>query len=167
MAPPSPKSDCRLATNRAYGSTIGLRIRTSRHDGASARCSVSNRPDQPNASCLFTPPSKTLSTSSAISHPAARSASSEKKLSGRGELRQPHELELGRADFPWPIQVHVTEPFAKLLTETERARRELTDRMFDAALDYKLKWEQELERRERLGITGPAPLPHPDDVRLN
>src|SRR5512146_1709099 len=106
----SPKSDCRLATTRAYARTIGLRIRTSRHDGASARCSVSNRPDQPNASCLFTPPSKTLSTSSAISHPAARSASSEKKLSGRGELRQPHELELGRADFPRPIQVHVTEP---------------------------------------------------------
>src|SRR3984957_4007008 len=51
------------------------------------------------------------STSSAISHPAARSASSEKKLSGRGELRQPHELELGRADFPRAIQVHVTEPF--------------------------------------------------------
>ena len=39
--------------------------------------------------------------------------------------------------------------------------------MFDAALDYKLKWEQELERRDRLGITDPAPLPHPDDVRLN
>jgi hypothetical protein len=49
-------------------------------------------------------------TFSVISHPAARSASSEKKLSGRGELRQPHELELGRADFPRPIQVHVTEP---------------------------------------------------------
>src|SRR5579864_3812467 len=96
--------------SRACARTIGLRIRTSRHDGASARCSVSNRPDQPNASCPFTPPSKTLSTSSAISHPTARSASSEKKLSGRGELRQPHELELGRADFPRPIQVHVTEP---------------------------------------------------------
>jgi hypothetical protein len=54
------------------------------------------------------------STSSAISHPAARSASSEKKLSGRGELRQPHELELGRADFPRPIQVHVTEPTREL-----------------------------------------------------
>jgi transposase-like protein len=104
------ETDCRLATIRAYAQTIGLRIRTSRHDGASARCSVSNRPDQLNASCPFTPPSKTLSTSSAISHPAARSASSEKKLSGRGELRRPYELELGRADFPRPIQVHVTEP---------------------------------------------------------
>ena len=56
------------------------------HGGGSARCSASNRPDQLNASCPFTPPSKTLSTSSAISHPAARSASSKKKLSGRGEL---------------------------------------------------------------------------------
>ena len=64
-------------------------------------------------------------------------------------------------------QLRSQQAFAKLLTETERARRELTDRMFDVALDYKLKWEQELERRERLGITGPAPLPHPDDVRLN
>src|SRR5580704_10495494 len=50
----------------------GRRIRINRHDDASARCSVSNRPDQPNGSCLFTPPSKTHSTSNAISHPAAR-----------------------------------------------------------------------------------------------
>jgi hypothetical protein len=64
-------------------------------------------------------------------------------------------------------QLRSQQVFTKLLTETERARKELTDRMFDVALDYKLKWEQELERRKRLGITGPAPLPHPDDVRLN
>ena len=53
--------------------------------GAKARCSGSNRPDQPSASCLFTPLSTTHSTSSAISHPATRSASSETKRSGRGE----------------------------------------------------------------------------------
>jgi hypothetical protein len=64
-------------------------------------------------------------------------------------------------------QLRSQQAFTKLLTETERARKELTDRMFDVALDYKLKWEQELERRDRLGITGPAPLPHPNDVRLN
>lgn len=64
-------------------------------------------------------------------------------------------------------QLRSQQALTKLLTETERARKELTDRMFDAALDYKLKWEQELERRKRLGITGPAPLPHPDDVRLD
>ena len=39
------------------------------------------------------------STSSVISPPVARFASSEKSLSGRGELRRPHELELGRANF--------------------------------------------------------------------
>ena len=44
-----------------------------------------HRPDQPNGSCLFTPPSTTPSTSSAISHPATRSAPSELRLSGRGE----------------------------------------------------------------------------------
>ena len=64
-------------------------------------------------------------------------------------------------------QLRSQQAFTKLLTETERARKELTDRMFDMALDYKLTWEKELERRERLGITGPAPLPHPDNVRLN
>jgi hypothetical protein len=63
-------------------------------------------------------------------------------------------------------QLRSQQAFTKLLAETERARKELTDRMFEAALDYKLKWEQELERRKRLGITGPAPLPHPDDVRI-
>jgi hypothetical protein len=41
----------------------------------SARCSVSNRVDQPNDSCLITPLSTTLSTSSVISLPAARLAS--------------------------------------------------------------------------------------------
>jgi hypothetical protein len=111
----SPKSDCRLATTRAYARTIRLRIHISLFADASARCNVSSRPDQLNASFPFTPPSKTLSTSSAISHPAARSGSSVKKLSGRGEPRQPHELELGRADFPRPIQVHVTEPWLALL----------------------------------------------------
>jgi putative transposase len=39
------------------------------------RCSGSNRPDQPNASCPFTPPFTTRSTSNVISHPAARFAS--------------------------------------------------------------------------------------------
>src|SRR5271167_1113734 len=120
---------------RSYGaakSEIGLSARhhqglrannraESRHDGASARCSVSNRPDQLNASCPFTPPSKTLSTSSAISHPAARSASSEKKLSRRGELLPQPEPELGlpifaRAKFgprdnarATPRQIEVTQ----------------------------------------------------------
>src|SRR6185437_14091629 len=114
MAPPSPKSVCRLATNRAYGSTIGLRIRFSRFVDASVRCSVSNRPDQPNASCLFTPPSTTLLTSSAISHPVARSASSERKRFGRGEPPPQPEPKLAFRIFVRPNSVSVTAPSREL-----------------------------------------------------
>ena len=64
--------DTTLPTNGACARTIGPRIRISRHDDASARCSASNRPDQPSAFCQFTPLSKTPSTSNAISRPAAR-----------------------------------------------------------------------------------------------
>jgi hypothetical protein len=64
-------------------------------------------------------------------------------------------------------QLRSQQAFTKLLSETERARKDLTDRMFDVALDYKLKWEKELEHRKRHGIKGPAPLPHPDDIGLN
>ena len=85
---------CRLAMSRACGRTIGPRIRISRRDDANARCSGSNRPDQPNGSCPFMPPSTTRSTSSAISRPATRSASSETKRSGRGEPRRQHKAEL-------------------------------------------------------------------------
>jgi putative transposase len=66
----------------------GPRIRINRHDDGNGKCNASNRRDQPSASCRFTPLSKTLSTSNAISPPAARSASSETKRSGRGKLRQ-------------------------------------------------------------------------------
>ena len=104
------KLDCRLAMTRACAQTIGPRIRISRHDGASARCSVSNRPDQPNASCLFTPPSTTHSTSSAISPPAARFASSETKRSGRGEPPPRPGRELGLPNSAGLNSVHVTAP---------------------------------------------------------
>jgi hypothetical protein len=69
------KSELRVALSRGCVRTIGPRIRISRHDSASVKCSVSNRPDQPNGFCLFTPPFTTRSTSSVISHPAARFAS--------------------------------------------------------------------------------------------
>jgi transposase-like protein len=99
--------DCRLTTTRAYARTIGLRIRISRHDDASARCSVSNRQDQPKSSCQFMPRSTTLSTSSAISHPAARSVPSERMLSGRGGLLPRPEPELGLPILVRPNSVRV------------------------------------------------------------
>jgi transposase-like protein len=109
-----PKSACRLGTSKDCGGTIGPRIRINRLDDASARCSVSNRPDQPNDSCLFTPPSKTRSTSNAISHPAARSASSETKRSGRGELPPRPEPELRLPIFTRPNLVRVTAPSLRI-----------------------------------------------------
>jgi hypothetical protein len=97
-----PKSACRLATSGACARTIGPRVRMNRLDDASGKCSVSNRPDRPNDSCLFTPPSKTRSTSNAISPPAARSASSETKRSGRGEPPPRPEPELRLPIFTRP-----------------------------------------------------------------
>ena len=57
--------------------------------------------------------------------------------------------------------------FAELLSETERANKALSDEWLKTAIEYKHEWEQELERRERLGITGPEPLPHPDDLVID
>src|SRR5271165_4158722 len=113
-ARPSRRWDCRLAMSRACGTTIGPRIRISRRDDANARCSGSNRLDQPNGSCPFMAPSIARSTSSAISRPATRSASSETTRSGRGEPRRQHEPELRLPDFESQIQVPVTTPSSLL-----------------------------------------------------
>lgn len=34
-------------------------------------------------------------------------------------------------------------------------------------IDYKVSWEKELERRARLDLSGPEPLPHPDDIIID
>ena len=64
-------------------------------------------------------------------------------------------------------QLRSQQVFTKLLSETERARKALTDRMLETAIDYKYDWERELERRKKFGITGPEPHPHPDDVHID
>jgi hypothetical protein len=86
------------------------RIRISLCDGASARCSASNRQDQPSASSLLTPPSTTPLMPSAISHPAPRSAPSEAKRSRRGGLRLPPEPELKLPAFTPLLRAPVTAP---------------------------------------------------------
>jgi hypothetical protein len=57
--------------------------------------------------------------------------------------------------------------FAELLSETERANKASSDELLKTAIEYKCNWEEELERRERLGVTGPEPLPHPDDIVID
>ncbi|HSM39437.1 MAG TPA: hypothetical protein VK862_01700 [Afifellaceae bacterium] len=58
-------------------------------------------------------------------------------------------------------------PFTELLATTERENRRRHDALLETAIAYKAEWERDLERRERLGIRGPAPLPHPDDVVID
>lgn len=58
--------------------------------------------------------------------------------------------------------------FAEMLAATERENRLLADQWLETAITYKVEWEQELRRREDLGITNlPAPLPHPDQVKID
>lgn len=57
--------------------------------------------------------------------------------------------------------------FAELLATTERERRRRREEWLDVAMTYKPEWEPELERRARLGIGGPEPLPHPNHVRID
>jgi citrate lyase beta subunit len=63
-------------------------------------------------------------------------------------------------------QLRSQQVFTKLLSETERARKAPIDRIFGRAIDDELTWEQEIERRKALGITGPESMLHPDDVRM-
>lgn len=59
------------------------------------------------------------------------------------------------------------ELFTTLLATTERANRRLHDAWLETAIEYKVEWDRELARRERLGVEGPEPLPHPDDVVID
>ena len=107
------KAEMGLSTRHEQGLRKNNRAENSHRrerDGASARCSASNHPDQPSVSCPFTPLSSTPSTSSAISPPAARSASSETKRSRLGEPPPRPEPELGLPNCARPNSVLVTAP---------------------------------------------------------
>ncbi len=58
--------------------------------------------------------------------------------------------------------------FTELLATTERDNKRLHDEWLETAIEYKVEWERELDRRRRLGITdAPDPLPHPDHVIID
>jgi hypothetical protein len=57
--------------------------------------------------------------------------------------------------------------FTELLIMTEKENKRLHDEWMDVAITYKVEWERELERRKRLGIEAPPPLPHPDHVVID
>jgi Family of unknown function (DUF5681) len=57
--------------------------------------------------------------------------------------------------------------FMTLLSETEHANKTSHDEWLQTAIEYKADWELELQRRAYLGLTGPEPLPHPDDIVID
>jgi hypothetical protein len=57
--------------------------------------------------------------------------------------------------------------FTTAVMKIEYERKELSGSYFKSALDYKDLWNKEFERRSRLGISLPDPVPHPDDLVLD
>lgn len=54
--------------------------------------------------------------------------------------------------------------FLNLVLSIENENKASFDNYVQTAIDYKVGWEDELSRRQRLGLIGPEPLPHPDHV---
>jgi hypothetical protein len=59
------------------------------------------------------------------------------------------------------------QAFTKMLAETERTLALQKKQFLETMLSYKLNSEDELERRSQLGISGPAIIPHPDDIDID
>src|SRR4051812_35875875 len=57
--------------------------------------------------------------------------------------------------------------FTQLLSSVEKDNKRLHDEWLNTAIDYKVEWERGLQRRDRLGIQAPAPVPHPDDIIID
>ncbi len=57
--------------------------------------------------------------------------------------------------------------FTTLLQCVEAENKALADEWLNTAIEYKVEWERELERRSRTGKSAPDPLPHPDDIVIN
>lgn len=54
--------------------------------------------------------------------------------------------------------------FTTMLNTTEAISRQRQDELMEAAIHFKIEWEREFERCDRLGIARPEPIPHPDHV---
>ena len=57
--------------------------------------------------------------------------------------------------------------FTRLLLTTERENRRNHDELLEAVIGYKTDWERELAWRQKAGVIGPDPVPHPDDIHVD
>ena len=61
------------------------------------------------------------------------------------------------------VQKTLTDMVAKMEAEHHAAKFELVGTM----VEYKHKWDQEIERCREAGLPEPKPIPHPDDILLD
>lgn len=61
----------------------------------------------------------------------------------------------------------VQKTLAELVSKMERDHHQLRMEAFGSAVEYKHKWDQEIERCSKAGLPEPTPLPHPDDIILD
>jgi len=52
----------------------------------------------------------------------------------------------------------------RLFTELVSTSEKMFAGRVDVAINYKVEWDRELERRKALGIVAPDPIPHPDHI---
>lgn len=57
--------------------------------------------------------------------------------------------------------------FTMLVGRVELRKEDRRLALLEEAVNYKIAWERELERRAKHGVVGPDPLPHPDDVIID
>lgn len=57
--------------------------------------------------------------------------------------------------------------FTTILATVERERKQLHNQWMEEMIEYKFKWEKELERRKQLGLNLPDPILHPDQVVID
>ncbi|WP_135507634.1 DUF5681 domain-containing protein [Roseovarius aestuariivivens] len=58
--------------------------------------------------------------------------------------------------------------FTEMLLAVEQKNKQLADEWLKTAIEYKVEWEKELQRREINGITClPEPIPHPDHIKID
>jgi hypothetical protein len=57
--------------------------------------------------------------------------------------------------------------FTELLSATESADKASYGEYVKTMIEYKIEWEREIERCNQIGVPGPEPLPHPDDIIID